>query len=276
MWPRRSRPPSARALPSGCSCPERRSTTGRRCHATRPPADDRPRRSPLAHRTRWPAVSRQPLGRLRALARREGRGGPARVGCALAGLHPALSTAIGLLRAPDSPAVPPSLRGRRVVHLCAATVAGEPAMQTLGTMLSTLPAPATTPSARATRHVWRTSTSTHPRRHPPSLRDGGSPLRRARGHEHSGDTAARDHGQLSPNGAVSAGAGVVGRPPSATRSGRTTSRRVSDRSYQRTGPSRSTIRPVPASGASVARVTIASVPSVTDCGPVLPLRSVAV
>jgi uncharacterized protein YndB with AHSA1/START domain len=41
-------------------------------------------------------------------------------------------------------------------------------------------------------------------------------------------------------------------------------------------PSRSMKRPEPWPGPSVARVTIASVPSVTVCGPLCPLRSVAV
>lgn len=41
-------------------------------------------------------------------------------------------------------------------------------------------------------------------------------------------------------------------------------------------PSRSTKRPEGAPGFSVARPTMASVPSVTVCGPLWPLRSVAV
>ena len=46
--------------------------------------------------------------------------------------------------------------------------------------------------------------------------------------------------------------------------------------YQGTVPKRSTKRPVPAVAGSVASATIASVPSVTVCGPLCPLRSVAV
>jgi alkylhydroperoxidase family enzyme len=46
--------------------------------------------------------------------------------------------------------------------------------------------------------------------------------------------------------------------------------------YQGTGPRRSTKRPVPAVAGSVASATIASVPSVTVCVPLCPLRSVAV
>jgi alkylhydroperoxidase family enzyme len=48
------------------------------------------------------------------------------------------------------------------------------------------------------------------------------------------------------------------------------------RGYQGTVPERSTKRPVPAVAGSVASATIASVPSVTVCGPLCPLRSVAV
>src|SRR4029077_4053112 len=46
--------------------------------------------------------------------------------------------------------------------------------------------------------------------------------------------------------------------------------------HQGTGPKRSMYRPVPAVGGSVARVTIASVPSVTVWVPRCPLKSVAV
>ena len=46
--------------------------------------------------------------------------------------------------------------------------------------------------------------------------------------------------------------------------------------YQSMSPSRSTNRPDPAPGPSVASATIASVPSVTVCGPLWPFRSVAV
>ena len=45
---------------------------------------------------------------------------------------------------------------------------------------------------------------------------------------------------------------------------------------QAISPCRETKRPVPAEGSSVARATIASVPSVTVWGPLWPLRSVAV
>lgn len=64
-------------------------------------------------------------------------------GRALERLHPALSSSVGLLvHAPDAPTVPESLRGEPVVHLAAATVGGEAAMQTLRRVLSALPAPA--------------------------------------------------------------------------------------------------------------------------------------
>lgn len=63
-------------------------------------------------------------------------------GRALPQLDPALSSAIGLLHAPDAPTIPEPLRGKVVVHLSAATVGGEPAMQTLRSVLDTLPAPA--------------------------------------------------------------------------------------------------------------------------------------
>ena len=63
-------------------------------------------------------------------------------GQTLSRFDPALTSAIGLLHAPDAPSVPESLRGRPVVHLSAATVGGEPAMQTLREMLSTLTPPA--------------------------------------------------------------------------------------------------------------------------------------
>ena len=46
--------------------------------------------------------------------------------------------------------------------------------------------------------------------------------------------------------------------------------------HQATGPFRSRKRPVPAAASSVARATMASVPSVTVWWPLLPLRSVAV
>jgi FAD/FMN-containing dehydrogenase len=64
-------------------------------------------------------------------------------GDALNRLHPALSSAVGLLlHAPDAPTVPESLRGKPVVHLAAATVAGATAMQTLRDVLAGLPEPA--------------------------------------------------------------------------------------------------------------------------------------
>jgi FAD/FMN-containing dehydrogenase len=63
-------------------------------------------------------------------------------GRALDRLHPALTSALALLHAPDAPAVPEFLRGKRVVHLSAATVAGDAALQTLRTVLSTVPPPA--------------------------------------------------------------------------------------------------------------------------------------
>lgn len=63
-------------------------------------------------------------------------------GEALARLDPALSSALGLLRAPDAPTVPESLRGKPVVHLAAASVAGETALRSLRSVLSTLPEPA--------------------------------------------------------------------------------------------------------------------------------------
>ena len=63
-------------------------------------------------------------------------------GKALSRLDPALSSAVGLLHAPDAPTVPESLRGKAVVHLSAATVGGESAMETLREILSALPAPA--------------------------------------------------------------------------------------------------------------------------------------
>jgi AhpD family alkylhydroperoxidase len=52
--------------------------------------------------------------------------------------------------------------------------------------------------------------------------------------------------------------------------------RVTRLGYHGTAPKRSTKRPVPAVAGSVASATIASVPSVTVCGPLCPLRSVAV
>lgn len=57
-------------------------------------------------------------------------------------LDPALSTALGLLHLPDSPAVPEHLRGRPGVHLSAASVAGKPAITTLFAALDTVPRPA--------------------------------------------------------------------------------------------------------------------------------------
>ena len=63
-------------------------------------------------------------------------------GEALDRLDPAVSSAVGLLNAPDAPTVPESLRGMPVVHLAAATVGGETAMQTLRDVLSGLPQPA--------------------------------------------------------------------------------------------------------------------------------------
>ena len=63
-------------------------------------------------------------------------------GSALPGLHPALSTAIALLHAPDAPTVPAALRGRPVVHLTAATVGGVEAGQTLLDVLESVPPPA--------------------------------------------------------------------------------------------------------------------------------------
>ena len=64
-------------------------------------------------------------------------------GDALGRLDPAVSSAVGLLlHAPDAPTVPESLRGKPVVHLAAATVAGETAMQTLRDVLAGLPEPA--------------------------------------------------------------------------------------------------------------------------------------
>ena len=62
-------------------------------------------------------------------------------GDALAGLDPALSSAVGLLHAPDAPTVTESLRGRPVVHLSAATVGGEAAVRTLREVLAALPEP---------------------------------------------------------------------------------------------------------------------------------------
>ncbi|MBU8855843.1 FAD-dependent oxidoreductase [Micromonospora sp. WMMB482] len=63
-------------------------------------------------------------------------------GTALSALDPAVTSAIGLLHAPDAPSVPQALRGKPVVHLSAATVAGEAAMRSLRAILSTLPTPA--------------------------------------------------------------------------------------------------------------------------------------
>lgn len=54
-------------------------------------------------------------------------------------LDPALSTSVGLLRAPDAPTVPEQLRGQRVVHLCAASVGGEDAGRALLEALAPLP-----------------------------------------------------------------------------------------------------------------------------------------
>ena len=63
-------------------------------------------------------------------------------GEALGRLHPALSSTCAMLHAPDAPTVPEGLRGKPVVHLAAATVAGEAAMHTLKDVLSSLPKPA--------------------------------------------------------------------------------------------------------------------------------------
>jgi FAD/FMN-containing dehydrogenase len=63
-------------------------------------------------------------------------------GQALPDLDSALSTSISLLHAPAAPFIPEALRGKPVVHLAAATVGGEAAMQTLRKALSALPEPA--------------------------------------------------------------------------------------------------------------------------------------
>lgn len=63
-------------------------------------------------------------------------------GEALEHLDPALSTSISLLHAPDAPTVPEPLRGRRVVHLCAASTAGPEAGRHLRAVLGHLPPPA--------------------------------------------------------------------------------------------------------------------------------------
>ena len=63
-------------------------------------------------------------------------------GRALATFHPALATGISVLHAPDAPTVPEPLRGKPVVHLCAATVAGPAGEDSLRRLLATLPTPA--------------------------------------------------------------------------------------------------------------------------------------
>ena len=63
-------------------------------------------------------------------------------GAALSGFNPALSSAVGLLHAPDAPSVPEALRGKPVVHLSAATLAGSAAEDSLRRLLADLPRPA--------------------------------------------------------------------------------------------------------------------------------------
>ncbi|MFI5956806.1 FAD-binding oxidoreductase [Cryptosporangium sp. NPDC051539] len=62
-------------------------------------------------------------------------------GRALPDLDPSLTSALGILKAPDAPFVPEHLRGKPVVHLSAATIGGEAAMQTLRHALASLPDP---------------------------------------------------------------------------------------------------------------------------------------
>ncbi|MFG1928637.1 FAD-binding oxidoreductase [Cryptosporangium sp. NPDC048952] len=62
-------------------------------------------------------------------------------GRALPNLDPSLTSALGILKAPDAPFIPEDLRGKPVVHLSAATVGGEAAMQTLRRALGALPDP---------------------------------------------------------------------------------------------------------------------------------------
>lgn len=63
-------------------------------------------------------------------------------GDALTSLDPALSSALGVLHAPEAPAVPEALQGHRVVHLSAATVGGEAAAASFLHLLQRLPEPA--------------------------------------------------------------------------------------------------------------------------------------
>lgn len=63
-------------------------------------------------------------------------------GRGLTSLHPSLTSAIGLLHAPDAPTIPESLRGSVVVHLSAASVAGASAGRSLEALLDQLPEPA--------------------------------------------------------------------------------------------------------------------------------------
>ena len=63
-------------------------------------------------------------------------------GRAVRDFHPALTTAVGLLDAPDAPTVPERLRGHPVVHLSAATVVGAAGEDSLRRFLATMPTPA--------------------------------------------------------------------------------------------------------------------------------------
>lgn len=63
-------------------------------------------------------------------------------GAALRRLGRALTTGVALRRAPDDPALPPSLRGRPVVQLTVATLTGRRAMRELEVLLDRLPEPA--------------------------------------------------------------------------------------------------------------------------------------
>lgn len=61
-------------------------------------------------------------------------------GAAVPSLHPALTTSLALLHAPDAPTVPPALRGQPVVHMSAASIAGPDAGRSLLTALADAPA----------------------------------------------------------------------------------------------------------------------------------------